>query len=100
MSLLKTYGVSTSSQGGSVAEWSWALLDGEKINENPCPGFAPPPFPGKLLRINQESILNIFLQVPGEGEQYINVVKVLVHPNYSTKTQDSDFSILQVNSNN
>ena len=33
-------------EGGAVAEWSWVLLNGEKINENQKdPGFAPRPGP-------------------------------------------------------
>ena len=35
-------------------------------------------------------------QIPGDGEEYINVVRVLVHPNYNNRTQDADYSILQV----
>ena len=51
-----------------------------KINDCPC-------------FVNSQFYFN---QIPGDGEQYINVTKVLVHPNYNTKTQDFDYSILQV----
>ena len=33
-------------EGGAVAEWSWVLLNGEKINEKKIPGL--PPGPGQL----------------------------------------------------
>jgi hypothetical protein len=37
-------------------------------------------------------------KVAGDGEQYVNVAKILVHPKYNKTSQDYDFSLLQVNS--
>ena len=49
---------------------------------------------GKYLA--SKPVKPIFKQVLGDGEKFVNVASIVVHPSYNTTFQDNDFALLKL----
>ena len=66
---------------------------GWKAQTNPL-SYGGTPTLGKYLA--SKPVKPIFKQVLGDGEKFVNVASIVVHPSYNTTFQDNDFALLKL----
>jgi hypothetical protein len=47
------------------------------------------------LEINKNNFL-LYFQVVGDGEVFINVERIVIHPSFNVTPQDNDFALIQL----